>query len=92
MDEHFIVVTANAAFYRMFHTAERHTVGRSFFEIGDRAFDRPELRELIAHVLPDDQPVVDFPITAGPESGQPEVTLVNAGQCRGWPTLDSPVA
>jgi two-component system, chemotaxis family, CheB/CheR fusion protein len=78
MDERFVVVTANGAFYRMFHTVERDTEGRSFFEIGNRAFDRPELRELIEHVLPEDRSVVDFLLTARRESSQPEVTLVNA--------------
>ena len=78
MDDRFIVVTANAAFYRMFHTVERDTEGRSFFEIGNRAFNAPELRELIAHVLPENRSIVDVPLKASPESSQPEVTLVNA--------------
>jgi two-component system, chemotaxis family, CheB/CheR fusion protein len=77
-DERFIVVTANAAFYRMFHTVERDTEGRSFFDIGNGAFDAPELRELIQHVLPENQSVVDFPVNASRESSQPEVALVNA--------------
>ena len=78
MDERFRVVTANPAFYRMFDTVERDTEGRSFFEIGNRAFDGPELRELLEHVLPENRSVVDFPVKASRESSQPEVTLVNA--------------
>ena len=78
MDDRFIIVTANPAFYRMFHTAERDTEGRSFFDIRDRTFDQPELRELIQRVLPDDRPIVDFRLNAVKEGRQPEVTLVNA--------------
>lgn len=78
IDERFIVVTANAAFYRMFHTVEGDTEGRSFFEVGNHAFDRPELRELIEQVLPEDRSVIDFRVNASRDSGQPEVALVNA--------------
>jgi two-component system, chemotaxis family, CheB/CheR fusion protein len=78
MDERFIVATANAAFYRMFHTVERDTEGRSFFEIGNRAFDRPELRALLHDVLPENQSVVDFSVNAVRPGSQPEVSLVSA--------------
>jgi two-component system CheB/CheR fusion protein len=78
LDERFVIVTANAAFYRMFQTVERDTEGRSFFDVGNRAFDVPELRALLEHVLPENRSVIDFPLKASRESGQPEVTLVNA--------------
>lgn len=78
LDDRYTVVTANAAFYQLFRTREADTEGRSLFEVGNRAFDRPELREWLERVLPDNRPVVDFALKASRDSGLPEATLVNA--------------
>ncbi|NOT25217.1 MAG: response regulator [Acidobacteria bacterium] len=78
MDDAFVIVTANAAFNRAFDGGGRGTEGRSLFELSNGTFDRPELRELLVQVLPQNRAVIDFPVKQSPESSQSVVTLVNA--------------
>ncbi len=80
LNEQFVVVTANAAFHRMFQTGPHDTEERSFFQVANRAFDQPQLRDLLGRVLPQNQPVIDFTVQARADSNQPEITLLNASR------------
>ena len=80
LDDQFAVVTANEAFYRMFRSTARDTEGRSFFELGNRIWDRPELRVLLDQVLPHDRAITDFVVKADSDGAQPEVLMLNAAR------------
>ncbi|MDO8359292.1 MAG: PAS domain-containing protein, partial [Devosia sp.] len=49
------VVSASRSFYGKFQVAPKDTVGRSIYELGNRQWDIPALRELLETVLPRDR-------------------------------------
>jgi two-component system CheB/CheR fusion protein len=48
------VISASQSFYRHFGVAKEATVGRHLYELGNRQWDIPRLRELLETVLPRD--------------------------------------
>ncbi|MFN7086835.1 MAG: PAS domain S-box protein, partial [Burkholderiales bacterium] len=62
LDAALRVVQANRAFYRSFRTAPEHTEGRPLYELGNRQWDIPRLRELLEAVLPHNSHFDDFEI------------------------------
>jgi len=55
LDGDLKVVSASHSFYQRFQVTPADTVGRPLFELGDRQWDHPELRELLDKILPRDQ-------------------------------------
>ncbi|MBI5331699.1 MAG: PAS domain-containing protein [Betaproteobacteria bacterium] len=55
LDGELRVISASQSFYQRFQVAPGDTVGRALYELGDRAWDQPALRELLETVLPRDQ-------------------------------------
>ena len=49
------VISASRSFYRIFQTTPENTVGHPLYELGDRQWDIPALRELLETILPRDQ-------------------------------------
>ena len=49
------MVSASRSFYQCFHVAPEETVGRPLYELGERQWDIPALRELLETVLPRDR-------------------------------------
>lgn len=56
------VVSANRAFYRLFQVGERETVGRFIYELGNRQWDIPALRQLLEEILPKNTRFDDFEV------------------------------
>jgi two-component system CheB/CheR fusion protein len=54
------VVTATRSFYERFHVRPEDTVGHPLYELGNRQWDIPALRELLEAVLPRHQSFDDF--------------------------------
>ena len=52
LDGDLKVVSASRSFYREFQVAAEGTVGRSIYDLGNRQWDIPKLRELLENVLP----------------------------------------
>jgi len=52
LDGAFQVVSASRSFYQRFHVTPDETVGRPLYELGNRQWDIPALRELLETVLP----------------------------------------
>ncbi len=46
------VVSANRAFYQLFHTNPAETLDRCIYELGNSQWDIPELRRLLEEILP----------------------------------------
>jgi two-component system CheB/CheR fusion protein len=63
LDGRLNVEKANQAFYDVFKVSARDTVGQSFYDLGNRQWDIPELRNLLENVLPNKQEVSDFRVT-----------------------------
>ncbi|MBI3784601.1 MAG: PAS domain-containing protein [Deltaproteobacteria bacterium] len=56
------VRSANRSFYASFHTSQEETVGRLLYELGSHEWDIPELRTLLADVLPQKRVLNDFEV------------------------------
>ena len=55
LDDALRVVSASRSFYHCFRVTPEETVGRPLYELGDRQWDIPALRELLETVLPRDR-------------------------------------
>jgi PAS domain S-box-containing protein len=62
LDMDLRVKTANISFYKTFHVTPLETEGRSLFELGNRQWDIPQLRELLEDILPRDTHFNDFKV------------------------------
>ena len=56
------VLTANRSFYQTFHVSLAEIEGRPFFELGNRQWEVPRLRQLLEEVLPLNQHFNDFAV------------------------------
>ena len=54
MNDQLLVVSANRSFYNAFRVTPQDTVGRYFHEIGDRQWNIPSLRTLLADIFKHD--------------------------------------
>ncbi len=54
LDGQYRVFSANRAFYRAFKTSPNETIGRSVFELGERQWDIPELRQFLMKIIQGD--------------------------------------
>ena len=52
-----------ASFYEAFHSTPAETEGRLLYELGDNQWDIPELRRVLAEVLPQNKSFEDFEVT-----------------------------
>ncbi len=62
LDMHLRVKTANHAFYRTFKVSIEDTRDKSLYELGDRQWDIPELRNLMEDIIPRNNSVLDFEV------------------------------
>jgi PAS domain S-box-containing protein len=63
LDADLRVQSANHSFYRRFGVTAPRTEGHSLFELGNRQWDIPRLRELLEEVLPRDSQFSDFEVS-----------------------------
>jgi PAS domain-containing protein len=56
------VKTANQSFYSLFRTKPDLVQGQFIYDVGDRAWDIPQLRELLEKILPEKSSFQDFSI------------------------------
>lgn len=74
----FEVRSANAAFYRTFGLEPSTSEGRSVFALGGGRWDLPQLRELLAEVLPRQRSIEDFEFEAVDGDSGRRALLLNA--------------
>ena len=80
LDDEFNVLTANSAFYRIFRTTRRDTQDKKLFELGNRQWDIPELRNMLKEVLPEHQRFENFRVErVFPQIGR-KIFLLNGMQ------------
>ena len=58
------VLTANRGFYQTFRVGRDDTVGRSLFDLGDGQWDIPELRRLVAEIIPRSAAIIGYEVKA----------------------------
>ena len=62
LDSNLRVTNANPAFYRNFGVSREETENRAIYELGDGQWNIPKLRELLEHILPNNELVEDFEV------------------------------
>jgi two-component system CheB/CheR fusion protein len=78
LDDTIAVVTANRGFYDTFKMAPEQTEGRSLYDLGDREWDVPQLRQLLEEVIPQQKAFEHFEITHSFPGIGPRTMLLNA--------------
>ena len=63
LDKDLCVVTANHAFYHTFKVLKKDTQGKRIYDLGNKQWDAPELRELLEYVLPKHRVFNNFKVT-----------------------------
>jgi two-component system cell cycle sensor histidine kinase/response regulator CckA len=63
LDAELRVVSANRSFYQFFQVTPEETAGRRVYELGNRQWDIPELRELLERILPQNTQFNDYEVT-----------------------------
>jgi two-component system, cell cycle sensor histidine kinase PleC len=57
------VISANRSFYQTFKVTPEDTLGQLVYELGDRQWDIPRLRDLLEHILPEHTAIEGFEVT-----------------------------
>jgi PAS domain S-box-containing protein len=83
LDSDLRVVTANRTFYRMFQVTPEETIGQYVYDLGDRQWDIPRLRELLEEVIPRSESLVDFEVEHDFERIGWRVMMLNARRMPG---------
>jgi len=80
LDKELHAVSANRAFYKKFKVTKKQTEGRHMYELGEKQWDSPELKELLERVLPRKRVLNAYEITLNfPKLGR-RTMLLNARQ------------
>ncbi|RIV19855.1 PAS domain S-box protein [Fibrisoma montanum] len=76
LDEDLRVKSANKAFYRLFKVNEDETEGRLIYELGNRQWDIPQLRDLLMSVIDNDAQFQSYELTyTFPDIGEKALSL-----------------
>ncbi len=78
LDQELRMVSANQAFYRSFQVIPAAAEGRLFYELGNRQWDIPHLRQLLEEILPHRTVLQDFEVSHDFEQIGPKIMLLNA--------------
>lgn len=62
LDGSMKVISASRSFYENFRVVPENSVGRLLYELGNRQWDIPKLRELLETILPDNQVIEGFEV------------------------------
>jgi len=60
LDKDLCVISANRSFYQTFRVTEEETKGQLIYELGNRQWDIPQLRELLGTIIPESNVFEDF--------------------------------
>jgi len=62
LDASLKVISANRSFYQTYQTKPEETKGQLIYDLGNRQWDIPRLRELLEQILPQDNTFNDFEV------------------------------
>jgi chemotaxis protein methyltransferase CheR len=72
------VVKANQSFYQAFQVKPKETEGVTIYELGNRQWDIPRLRELLENILPQHSILNDFEVEHTFQTIGPRIMHLNA--------------
>lgn len=83
LDGNMKVISASRSFYENFRVAPENSLGRQLYELGNRQWDIPKLRELLETILPNNQVIEGFEVEHDfPDIGKRKM-LLNARRITG---------
>jgi len=82
LDEDLRVESANRSFYETFRVSPEETEGRLIYELGDRQWDIPKLREFLEKILPQDGQFQNFEVEHDFPTVGRKTMLLNARRLR----------
>jgi PAS domain S-box-containing protein len=80
LNQNLQVIKANKTFYETFQTAREDTEDRLIYDLGNKQWDIPKLRELIENILPAHSTFRGFEVTHDFEHVGRKVMLLNASE------------
>jgi len=80
LNQNLEVLKANRTFYETFQAAREETEGRLIYDLGNRQWNIPKLRELLENILPAHSTFRDFEVTHEFERVGRKVMLLNASE------------
>jgi two-component system CheB/CheR fusion protein len=78
LDTDLKVISANKSFYQTFKVNHKETQGRFIYDLGNRQWDIPKLRQLLEEILPKNNTFDDYEIEHHFETIGPKTMLFNA--------------
>jgi PAS domain S-box-containing protein len=82
LDADLKIISANRNFYRTFKVTPGETIGSFIYDLGNRQWDIPKLRELLEEVLPEKEAFDDFEVDHNFEYIGNKTMLLNARQIK----------
>jgi PAS domain S-box-containing protein len=82
LDELLRVVLANRAFYSVFKATPEETIGQFIYDLGNKQWDIPALRELLEQILPQETVFNDVEVRHVFPLIGPRIMLLNARQVK----------
>ena len=83
LDHGLCIKKANRAFYETFRLSELDTEGRTIFDLAQRAWDAPDLRELLEKVARENQPFEEFELEAEFQRVGRKIVCISARRLNG---------
>ncbi len=80
LDTDLKIISANRNFYKTFKVTPGETIGSFIYDLGDKQWDIPKLRELLEEVLPEKEAFDDFEVEHNFENIGHKIMLLNARQ------------
>ena len=80
LDQDLRVVSVSRSFYEFFKVNPEETVGQLIYDLGNKQWDIPKLRELLEEVLPEKETFDDFEVTHNFQDIGHKIMLLNARQ------------
>ncbi len=78
LDKHLRIKTANSSFYKVFQVNEKDTEGKLIFDLGNKQWNIPDLREQLLNILPHKSMFENFVVTHNfPNIGE-RIVILNA--------------
>jgi PAS domain S-box-containing protein len=80
LDADLKIISANRNFYRIFKVIPGETIGSFIYDLGNKQWDIPKLRELLEEVLPEKEAFDDFEVAHNFQDIGHKIMLLNARQ------------
>jgi PAS domain S-box-containing protein len=80
LDSELRIIFANRSFYRFFKVTSKETSGQHLYDLGNRQWNIPKLRELLERILPEKESVEDFEVEHSFQTIGTKIMLLNARQ------------